>query len=124
MLIDQVPEQESRGVPVDFLGARALADRAPAALAASTGAPLVVVAFRREASGVHLIEVLEVLDPPPRERRAWVVAATRDAAAALEAFVRRHPSQWLWMHRRWRPPRRRGDEHDEEEMRRVDWGSI
>src|ERR1700722_9500459 len=46
MLIDQVPEREGPAVPVDFLGAPALADRAPAVLAACTGAPLVVVAFR------------------------------------------------------------------------------
>jgi Kdo2-lipid IVA lauroyltransferase/acyltransferase len=104
MLIDQVPAHESHGIPVEFLGARALADRAPAALSAATGAPLVVVAFRREPAGSHLIEVLEVLDPPCRNRRLWVLAATGQATAALETFVRRHPTAWLWMHRRWRPP--------------------
>jgi Kdo2-lipid IVA lauroyltransferase/acyltransferase len=112
MLIDQVPELDTHGVLVDFLGARALADRAPAALAAATGAPLVVVAFRREASGVHVIEVLDVLEPPPRGRRAWALRATREATAALEAFVRKHPSEWLWMHRRWRGPRMRREERE------------
>jgi KDO2-lipid IV(A) lauroyltransferase len=105
MLIDQVPGQESHGIPLDFLGARALADRAPASLAASVGAPLVVVAFRRATSGTHVIEVLRVSHPPLRSRRAWVVRATREATGALDAFVRRHPSEWLWMHRRWRAPR-------------------
>jgi KDO2-lipid IV(A) lauroyltransferase len=105
MLIDQVPEEGSRGVAVDFLGATALADRAPAALAASTGAPLVVVAFRRTRGGAHTIEVLDVLYPPPRGRRVWTHDATRRATLALERFVRRHPSEWLWMHRRWRAPR-------------------
>jgi len=105
MLIDQVPVHESHGVPVPFLGATALADRAPAALAASTGAPLVVVAFRREPNGNHVIEVLDVLDPPARDRRPWILSATRQASGALEAFVQRHPSAWLWMHRRWRSPR-------------------
>ena len=104
MLIDQVPEKEGHGIPIHFLGASALADRTPAALAASVGAPLVVVAFRREPSGGHVIEVLTVLHPPPRERRAWVLRATREATTVLDAFVRRHPSEWLWMHRRWRPP--------------------
>jgi KDO2-lipid IV(A) lauroyltransferase len=105
MLIDQVPEFEGRGVPIEFLGARALADRAPAALAACNGAPLVVVAFRRDERGRHVIRVLRVLSPPSRDRRAWIAHATREASAALEAFVRAYPSEWLWLHKRWRAPR-------------------
>jgi Kdo2-lipid IVA lauroyltransferase/acyltransferase len=119
MLIDQVPEEESHGIPVEFLGARALADRAPAALAAATGAPLVVVAFRREEDGTHRIEVLDVLDPPARGRRAWTLEATRKATRALEGFVKRYPSQWLWMHRRWRAPRS-ADERNRKTGRRED----
>jgi KDO2-lipid IV(A) lauroyltransferase len=120
LLIDQVPAHESHGIPVEFLGARALADRAPAALAAATGAPLVVVAFRRDADGTHAIDVLDVLDPPPRGRREWTLEATRKATAALAAFVRRHPSQWLWMHRRWRAPRS-SEERNRKTGRREDF---
>jgi Kdo2-lipid IVA lauroyltransferase/acyltransferase len=118
MLIDQVPAHESHGTPVEFLGARALVDRAPAALAAATGAPLVVVAFRRAEDGTHQIEVLDVLDPPARGRRAWTLEATRAATRALEGFVRRYPSQWLWMHRRWSAPR--GGEGKKGSMRGVE----
>jgi lauroyl/myristoyl acyltransferase len=108
LMIDQVPEKRRHGVEVDFLGARALADRAPATLAAETGAPLVVVASARDAKGDQVMRVLAVLSPPERGARGiggigdWIDRATRDAAGALDAFVREHPSQWLWMHRRWR----------------------
>jgi KDO2-lipid IV(A) lauroyltransferase len=102
MLIDQVPDREDHGIAVDFLGAGALADRAPAALAACTGAPLVVVAFQRTESGVHTVRVLRVIRPPPRDRRAWIEPATREATLALEEFVQRHPTEWLWLHRRWK----------------------
>jgi Kdo2-lipid IVA lauroyltransferase/acyltransferase len=105
MLIDQVPEREGHGDPVEFLAANALVDRAPAALSAATGAPLVVVAFRRDAAKRHAVEVLRVLDPPPRRRGEWTRWATREATSTLEAFIRRFPSQWLWMHRRWSAPR-------------------
>lgn len=103
MMIDQVPASARHAVPVEFLGAPAHADRAAAALAASSGAPLVVAASRRDEHGRQVLEVLDVLLPPPRAARAWIERATRDATRALDAFVRRHPSQWLWLHRRWKP---------------------
>jgi KDO2-lipid IV(A) lauroyltransferase len=106
MMIDQVPARPEHGVRCAFLGAPAFADRAPATLAARAGAPLVVAASRRDpaAGGAQRLEVLAVLDPPPRAGKAWIEEATRAATAALDAFVRAHPSEWLWMHRRWKTP--------------------
>jgi KDO2-lipid IV(A) lauroyltransferase len=102
MMIDQVPASPRHAIADVFLGRAVLADRAPAALAASTGAPLVVATSRRAADGAHRLEVLAVLHPPARPGRAWIDGATRAATRALDAFVRRHPSQWLWLHRRWK----------------------
>jgi KDO2-lipid IV(A) lauroyltransferase len=102
MMIDQVPASASHAIEVDFLGQRAWVDRAPAALAAACRAPLVVAASRREASGEHVIVVLDVIEPPLRPSRAWVMLATQAATRSLDRFVRAHPSQWLWLHRRWK----------------------
>lgn len=102
MMIDQVPAAP-HGVVVEFLGAPALADRAPAAMAAASRAPLVVAASSRDPSGQQTLHVLDVLRPPRRPTRAWIDEATRVASARLEAFVRARPSEWLWLHRRWRP---------------------
>ncbi|MGH7281286.1 MAG: hypothetical protein ACRELY_07175, partial [Polyangiaceae bacterium] len=63
----------------------------------------VVAAARRTAAGDHVLYVLEVLRPPARPTRACVLEATRGATEALGAFVRAHPDQWLWLHRRWKP---------------------
>ncbi|HEX8790367.1 MAG TPA: lysophospholipid acyltransferase family protein [Polyangiaceae bacterium] len=103
MMIDQAPTSARHAVTAEFLGAAAHADRAPAALAAASGAPLVVAASHRDGRGRQVLEVLDVLVPPRRASRAWVERATRAATRALDAFVRRHPSQWLWLHRRWKP---------------------
>jgi KDO2-lipid IV(A) lauroyltransferase len=103
MMIDQVPASARHAVPVEFLGRRAFADRAAATLAARVGAPLVVAASRRDERGRHWLHVLDVLLPPPRPSRAWIDQATRLATHELDRFVRAHPSQWLWMHRRWKP---------------------
>jgi len=102
MMIDQAPASPRHAVRVDFLGRPALADRAPAALAAACAATLVVAASSRGADGDHVLHVLDVIAPPRRPGRAWIDAATARATAALEAFVRAHPTQWLWMHRRWK----------------------
>jgi KDO2-lipid IV(A) lauroyltransferase len=102
MMIDQVPASPKHALRVEFLGRPALADRAPAALAASCGAPLVVAASERGRGGEHILHVLDVLVPPRRPGRRWIDEATVLATGALDAFVRAHPAQWLWMHRRWK----------------------
>ncbi|HEX7667791.1 MAG TPA: lysophospholipid acyltransferase family protein [Polyangiaceae bacterium] len=104
MMIDQVPDRKSHAYPVPFLGQEAFVDRAPAALAARTGSPLVVSAARRAADGTQSLHVLDVIVPPEGADLEWTRRATARATRALEAFVVEHPSEWLWMHRRWRAP--------------------
>jgi Kdo2-lipid IVA lauroyltransferase/acyltransferase len=103
MMIDQVPLLPRHALAVEFLGRSAATDRAPAVLAASARAPLIVVTARRDPRGQHVLQVLDVIDPPSRASRAWVVDATGRATVALDRFVRAYPSQWLWLHRRWKP---------------------
>jgi Kdo2-lipid IVA lauroyltransferase/acyltransferase len=103
MMIDQVPLSSRHASRVEFLGRSAATDRAAAALAASARAPLVVITARRDPHGRHLLQVLDVLHPPSRPTCAWVVDATRSVTLALDRFVRAYPSQWLWLHRRWKP---------------------
>ena len=84
-----------------FLGQTARCDIAPALLAARMGAPLVLSLGRRFADGTHFVDAPLVLQPPPSASIAWAREATRAMQAELERFVLEHPSQWLWMHRRW-----------------------
>jgi KDO2-lipid IV(A) lauroyltransferase len=102
MLIDQAPERRSAVTELPFLGQGARSDTTAALLAARTGAPLVLALGRRLPDGRHYVDVPLVLMPPPRASRQWVESATRQLNHALEHFVRQDPSQWLWMHRRWK----------------------
>ncbi len=102
MMIDQVPNRASHGLALPFLGADAWVDRAPATVAARTGALFVVPAARRLADGTQELVVLDALAPPPRASRAWIDDATARATSLLDRFVRENPSEWLWMHRRWK----------------------
>lgn len=103
MMIDQVPERRAHAVVAPFLGGDAYVDRAPAALAAAAGAPLVVAAAFRDGSRQRL-SVIAVELAPARGKSAWIAAATVRATGALDAFVRAHPADWLWLHRRFRAP--------------------
>jgi Kdo2-lipid IVA lauroyltransferase/acyltransferase len=103
MLIDQVPARAAHAIVTEFLCATADVDRSAAALAAAMRVPLAVSVCRRTDDGDHVLEILALLEPPERDRRAWVAAATRTATRVLERWVHAHPTEWLWMHRRWRP---------------------
>jgi KDO2-lipid IV(A) lauroyltransferase len=104
MMIDQVPLRRSHAMELPFLGAPAWVDRAPAMLAARTGALYAVPAARRRDDGTQEIVVLEAIAPPARATRAWVDDTTARTTACLERFILAHPTEWLWMHRRWKSP--------------------
>lgn len=90
-------------VPTTFLGRTAWTSATPARLALSTGAPLVPVVTWR-ADGVDRVEFGPVLRPRDDLPRAEAIEElTGRAVAILERAVRAHPSQWLWLHRRWKP---------------------
>jgi KDO2-lipid IV(A) lauroyltransferase len=100
------------GVRVDFFGHSAGTFRSLAVIALATGAPVVPASSWREPDGRHVLRFEEALpsverDNPDEEIRL----ATRTYNAALERMILRHPEQWWWVHRRWKPwpeKRRRG----------------
>jgi KDO2-lipid IV(A) lauroyltransferase len=96
MVIDQVPERSANAERLPFLGTPAWVDRAPFVLAARARCPIVVTAAHRDEEGIQRVEVLDVIET----RR--IDEAMRRATHALESFVREHPTEWLWMHRRWK----------------------
>jgi KDO2-lipid IV(A) lauroyltransferase len=51
--------------------------------------------FRAELTG----EIAPVRDP---DGRIDVQATTQAITTIIESWVREHPEQWLWLHRRWR----------------------
>jgi len=96
ILVDQDTEVPSVFVP--FFGRPARTPVGAALLARRTGAPVVVGTIRRSAAGHHAIRVEPFLPEVDDER------TTAAMTSALEQRIRRHPSQWVWFHRRWRSP--------------------
>jgi phosphopantetheine--protein transferase-like protein len=92
------------GVLVDFFGSPAWTFRSLALIALQTRAPVVPAALWVEADGTHVMrfeEALPVLDGASADEA--IAANTRLYNAALERIILRHPEQWFWLHRRWKP---------------------
>jgi Kdo2-lipid IVA lauroyltransferase/acyltransferase len=92
------------GVFVDFFGIPACTTAGVATLALRTGAVVLPgYLIWDEAARIHRLHFeppLETIDTG--NQKEDVIANTQRYAAALETIVRRHPGQWLWIHRRWR----------------------
>ncbi|MFP3868083.1 MAG: lysophospholipid acyltransferase family protein [Desulfobacteraceae bacterium] len=91
------------GVLVDFFGHRARTTPVAAILARRFDTPVIPVFSRRLPNGQHLM----VVHPPlplvkSRDEKADIRAQVQAQTQAIEAWVRRYPEQWLWLHKRWK----------------------
>jgi KDO2-lipid IV(A) lauroyltransferase len=98
---DQSATLESEYVP--FFGRNVATFRGPAAFALRAGAPVKMAFTLRREDGTYdfIVETVPMddLDGATEEN---VRELTRRHTAILERYVRLHPDQWLWMHRRWK----------------------
>lgn len=93
-----------RGLFVDFLGRPASTFKSIALLSLEYKAIVVVLAAARVGTPMRYRFYLEdiILPEDYFDRPDAVRAITQRYTAALERFVRRHPEQYLWLHRRWK----------------------
>jgi KDO2-lipid IV(A) lauroyltransferase len=105
-LFDQASIVGPDGVKLTFMGRPALTTLGPLRLAARTGAALVPLFCRREGKK-HVIEIYSPIFPPsdPKNRK-WQISEAQALNDLLADFLRRHPEQWMWSHRRWKMPRK------------------
>ena len=103
VLIDQ---HETRGaVWVDFFGRKASTSTLPAMLALKYGCPVLPAFFYRNENGCSKILYGPVF-PLIRTGRLKkdLLANTQQYVSKIEEEIRKRPGDWLWAHRRWRPP--------------------
>jgi Kdo2-lipid IVA lauroyltransferase/acyltransferase len=101
MLIDQHMHSPD-AIYVDFFERSAATTSMLAALALRTGAPVVPVFALPVEGGRYRLIYEHPVPPPDRDSPDAVREFTQRCTDVLEMYVRRHPSLWLWMHRRWR----------------------
>jgi KDO2-lipid IV(A) lauroyltransferase len=98
VLVDQDTSVES--VVVDFLGHPAKTPVGPVKMASRTGAALVPLAMLMTPEGTYRIEVKEPLSTDGEA--GTLEDQVETCSKAIEEFIRREPSQWIWMHKRWK----------------------
>jgi KDO2-lipid IV(A) lauroyltransferase len=102
MLVDQ---KTNEGVAAPFFGRDAMTTPAPAAFALKLGVVLLPVSNER-LHGAHFRMTVHpaIAYAPSRDHTRDVLELTTRINEEIEASVRRSPSQWLWIHRRWPKP--------------------
>jgi len=101
MLADQ---HYTKGVEVTFFGRTCLANPLIAMLARQTELPIYGMRVVRNPDGNSFWG--EVSNPvePARDAsgRVDIKGTMQAVTAVIEGWIRQHPEQWLWLHRRWR----------------------
>lgn len=101
ILMDQavLPDE---GYVIDFLGRGAWTTKMPAIIARRTGAA-VLPAFIRSADNGHVISIGRKIGlPAGDDSEATLIEDTKRFSSFIEEYIKQNPSEWLWIHRRWK----------------------
>ena len=100
ILVDQ---HFHHGVDVTFFGRRCKANPMVARLARHFDCPIFGARVIRLPTHRFRIDISDAIEPPrDDEGKVDVQATTQMITSIVEGWVREHPEQWLWLHRRWR----------------------
>jgi KDO2-lipid IV(A) lauroyltransferase len=93
----------SIGIPATFFSKEAGTGFGLALFASKKQLPVLPVYAYRDDDGMHHIVIGEEIPLESRESRQETLAhMTERYNRALEKIIRRHPDQWMWLHRRWK----------------------
>ncbi len=92
-----------QGVFVNFFGRSACTHKTLALLALKTGAAVLpAFTFREEKNGHRIVVEPPVLLEETGNTERDLVVNTQKFTSLIESYIRKHPDQWLWVHRRWK----------------------
>lgn len=95
----------AEGIAVEFFGREVSAFKSLAMLARRYKVPIVPIFMIRERSGFHRVIIEPALTPSRgATMHDSIRGDTQQCMSVLERFIRKHPEQWIWLHRRWRTP--------------------
>jgi KDO2-lipid IV(A) lauroyltransferase len=116
MLVDQYTTQ---GVPVTFFGRRTRANALIARLARHVDCPIHGIRVVRYPGDRFQLQMTEAITPPrDADGKIDVERTMQVITDVVEDWVREHPEQWLWLHRRWREENEESDARADRVRRR------
>ncbi|MBI5892134.1 MAG: lysophospholipid acyltransferase family protein [Deltaproteobacteria bacterium] len=93
----------SEGVFVDFFGKLAATNKGFALLAIGSQSPVIPVFMIRKDNGKHeLFFGEEIPIQITEDKKLDVLANTARFTKVIEDMIRKEPSQWFWVHQRWK----------------------
>lgn len=101
MLMDQGVDFDD-GAFVDFFGHRAATNTGMALLALRSGAPVVPFFLIRRPNGFHAVFGPELDLIKTGDRTKDIEDNTQLYTHVIEAYARKYPDQWFWVHQRWK----------------------
>ncbi len=97
LLVDQ--HAGSRGLWINFFGRPASTVKSPAILALRYKSPIIPLKVFRD-NGIHRLVATEPIYPDQHDVESLTVAYSK----RMELFIKEHPEQWFWLHKRWKKP--------------------
>jgi KDO2-lipid IV(A) lauroyltransferase len=101
ILMDQsvIPDE---GYVIDFLGRGAWTTKMPALIARKTdAAPLPVFIYRT--GGRHKMKIYPQVElSGDNDKKNAIKEDTKKFSRYIEEYIKGHPAEWLWIHRRWK----------------------
>jgi KDO2-lipid IV(A) lauroyltransferase len=91
------------GLHVPFFGYPAKTAAGPVVLGRRSGSPIVPLALFRTPNDKYLLKILPVIEIPNTEDKENDIKSTLiKCNQALETLINHDPTQWAWMHNRWK----------------------
>ena len=106
LLMDQavIPDE---GYIIDFLGRGAWTTKMPALIARKTGAAVLPAFIHRDGSGHKITIYPEIELSKNSDTENAIKEDTVTFSRFIEEYIKEHPAEWLWIHRRWKRVKRR-----------------
>jgi KDO2-lipid IV(A) lauroyltransferase len=105
MILDQNMIADE-GIFVDFFGKPACTTPGLALLSAYTQSTVYPVFMMRRPDYGYTMTIQPPIAPPPDKSKESLLEYTQTYTTIIEEMIRKHPEQWIWLHKRWRtkPP--------------------